>query len=80
MEMDNLLDMLQQAREKTGIVGITQKPREEQEVILRSLMQKFDAKEDMQEVLDRRWGFGNKRKGVDADEKVNEIEYRKKTV
>lgn len=80
MEMDNLLDMLQDAREKTGIVGITQKPREEQAVVLRSLMQKFDAQEDMQKILDQRWGIGNKRKGVDPEEKVNEIECRKKTV
>ena len=80
MEMDNLLDMLQKAREETGVVGITQKPREEQETILRSLMHKFDAKEDMQEILDSRWGIGNKRKGTDPEEKVNEMECRKKTM
>ena len=79
MEMDNLLDMLQKARIQTGVVGITQKPREEQAVILRSLMHKFDAKEDIQKVLDNRWGFGNKRKGTDPEEKVNEVECRKKT-
>ena len=78
MEMDNLLDMLQKARVETGIVGITQKTKEEQGAILRSLMHKFDAASDMQTVIESKWGLDKKRKGTDPEEKINEIECRKK--
>ena len=78
MAMEDLLDLLQDAREESGIVGITQKPREQQGEILRSLMHKFDATEDMQTVLDSKWGLDNKRKGTDPDEEVNVLECRKK--
>tara|TARA_R110000782_G_scaffold18472_2_gene50808 strand:- start:1549 stop:1806 length:258 start_codon:yes stop_codon:yes gene_type:complete len=78
MAMEDLLDMLQTARQKSGVVGIAQKPREQQGEILRSLMHKFDSKEDMQTVLDSKWGFGNKRKGTDPDEDVNVLECSKR--
>lgn len=77
MEMDNLLDMLQKARVETGIVGITQKTKEEQGMILRSLMHKFDAKEDAQTVIDSKWGIDGEGKGMDQDEQVNLLECRK---
>lgn len=78
MEMDNLLDLLQTTRLENGIVGITQQPREQQAAILRSLMIKFDAKEDTQVVLDKSWALNKKRKGTDPDEEVNVLECRKK--
>ena len=79
MEMEELLDLLQKAREESGIVGITQKPRGEQGEILRSLMHKFDSKKDMQTVLDSKWGIDNKRKGTDPDEEVNVLECSKRS-
>ena len=78
MAMEDLLDLLQDAREKCGIVGITQKSREEQGVILRGLMHKFDAEDNKKMVLDSKWGLDKKRKGTDPDEEVNVLECRKK--
>lgn len=80
MEMDGLLDMLAKARKETGVIGIAQKSRTEQMKVLMSLMNKFDAVEDMQTVLDQKWGLDKKRKGGDADEIVTELECRKKNV
>lgn len=65
MEMESMLDMLQKAREASGISGITQKSREEQGKILESLMHRFDAAEDVQTVIDSKWGFEDK--AVDAE-------------
>lgn len=78
MAMKELLDMLQTAREQSGIVGITQQPREKQGEILQSLMHKFDAVGDMQTVLESKWGLDNKRKGTDPDEQASLLECRKK--
>jgi hypothetical protein len=77
MEMDNLLDMLQKARVERGFVVITQKTKEEQSMILRIFMQKFDAKEDAQTVIDSKWGIDGEGKGMDPDEQVNLLECRK---
>lgn len=78
MAMEDLLDMLQTARERSGIVGITQQPKEKQAQILKSLMHKFDAKKDTQTVIDNKWGLDSEDMNIDSGAEVNVLECRKK--
>ena len=66
MEMDNLLDLLATARANTGVVGITQKPREEQGAILRRLIE--SGTNEMDNSVE---AVTNKRKGDDPGDSKN---------